>query len=327
MRLLSIICIFFNLSLQASEWVDVKIPGAKCGDGSPYSVFIQNKSNTKLLVEFMGGGVCWDYKSCFQNVSIFPWLHRYPVIDSYSIVTANNSSRNPFKEHSKIYFPYCTADVHSGSHISFYRHRKVFHYGKKNIELAFKYLLEKKLVDKEAYNELVVYGASAGAIASLVHSYYFQNNFPNLKSKYMFVDSPGLHFGEDFWKKFDQQMILDFKETFSAVDLNNDFNNGAVSKYMGPVLDNYSDWTIGFIYGLRDYVMSKVFGEISPENHRSLILSVDGLPFVARNNPNVHFWVKDTSMHTFMLSRYSSSMKSMDDETVDQFVTRLYSNK
>lgn len=317
----------FSLSVHASVWVDVKIPGAKCGDGSPYSVFLQKKSSKKLLVEFMGGGVCWDYKSCFQNGSIFPWLHRYPVIDSYSIVTANNSSRNPFKDHSKIYFPYCTADVHSGSHISFYRNRKVYHYGKRNIELAYKHLLEKKMLNQDEYNELVVYGASAGAIASLVHSYHFQKIFPNLEKKYMFVDSPGLHFGEEFWKKFDQDMILDFKETFAAVDLNNDFNDGAVSKYMGPVLDNYTDWTIGFIYGLRDYVMSKGYGEISPENHRSLILSVDGLPFVARNNSNVHFWVKDTSMHTFMLSKYTSSMKSMDEETVDQFVTRLYSNK
>ena len=311
----------------ASEWTDIKIPGAKCGDGSTYSVFIQKKSNDKLLVEFMGGGVCWDYKSCFQNVSIFPWLHRYPVIDSYSIVTANNSPRNPFKEHSKIYFPYCTADVHSGNHVSYYRNRKVYHYGKRNIQLAFKYLLEKNMINPLTFKEMVVYGASAGAISSLVHSYHFQNYFPNLKNKFMFVDSPGLHFGEDFWKKFDKDMIADFKETFSAVDLNNDFNDGAVAKYMGPVLDNYSDWEIGFIYGLRDYVMSKVFGEISPENHRSLILSVDGLPFVARNNSNVYFWVKDTSMHTFMLSKYTWSMKSIDNETVEEFVNRLYSIK
>lgn len=327
MKKIAMLIMLITFNSYAGEWTDIKIPGAKCGDGSDYSVFIQGKSKEKLLVEFMGGGVCWDYNSCFKRSSLFPWLGRYPVINSYSIVTANKSPRNPFKGHSKIYFPYCTADVHSGSHVSNYQGKKVYHYGGRNTEMAFKYLVTRKLIDPEGFKELVVYGASAGAIASLVHSYHFQNYFPKVEDKFMFVDSPGLHFGENFWKKFDKDMIADFKDSFTAIGLNNSFNDGAIARFMGPVLENYSDWTIGFIYGLRDSVMSEVFGEISPERHRSLILSTDGLPFVARDKENVSFWLKDTSMHTFMLSKYTSGMRSVENESVDEFVSRLYFNK
>lgn len=83
------------------------------------------------------------------------------------------------------------------------------------------------------FKELVIYGASAGAIASLVHSYHFQNYFPKVENKFMFVDSPGLHFGESFWKKFDRDMIADFKETFTAIVLYNSFNDGTIARFMG----------------------------------------------------------------------------------------------
>jgi len=326
--ILRILTVFlFVFTANAHEWKNIKIPGAKCGDGKDYSIFIQTKSQNKILVEFMGGGVCWDYNSCFENVSIFPWLHPYPLINSYSVATSNNSKINPFKEHSKIYFPYCTGDVHSGNHLSQYKDKKVYHYGKRNIDLAVQYLKDNSILSLDNYKELVIYGTSAGGIASLVHGKNIETLFPNLDKKFMIVDSPGLHFGENFWKKFDESMFKDFDQAFINVNLYIDYNDGFVAKKMAPVLDLYNDWTIGFIYGLKDQVMSEVFGEISKEKHKELILSSEGLPAVAKDFKNIHFWLGDTSMHTFYLSRYTARMKSIYGETVEKFISDLYYNK
>ncbi|MGZ3786933.1 MAG: pectin acetylesterase-family hydrolase [Bacteriovorax sp.] len=318
---------FIAINAMAAEWTELKIPGAKCGDGRPYSVLLQKKDNQKLLIEFMGGGVCWDYHSCFERNSLFPWLHPYPVINSYSVFTANKSQINPFKEHSKIYFPYCTADVHSGNHISQYNDKQVYHYGKRNVELAFEFIKSSHLFEFSNVNDLVVSGSSAGAIATLLHSKYIESFVPEQTKKTMIVDSPGLHFGKTFWNKFDNDMKYDFKQSFNKINLDVDFNDGAISKKMGPVLQLYHNWEIGFIFALEDHAMSTVYGDISPLDHKKLLLSTDGVPYIARDYPYVKVWLKDTTMHTFLLTKYSASLTSDEGEKVYQFVSDVYQDK
>ena len=322
--LIFFILIFNSIELKAAQyWQEISIPNAKCGDGSDYKVFLRKKDESKLLVEFMGGGVCWDQKSCFERLSIFPWLRQYPNLKSYSIFTNDNSRHNIFSHHSKLYFPYCTGDVHSGNHIAHYN-KRVYHFGGRNVELAIAYLANKNLIEFSKINDLVVYGASAGAIASLVHGKKIGELISVNSSKVMLVDSPGLHFGKNFWKKFSSSMINDFDNYFSKASVYIDFRDGMVSKKMVPFFDDHQDWSIGFIYGLQDYVMSNVFGELTPKEQKRNILSQDGLPEIAKNNSNVKFWLKDTPMHTFLLSKFSGMLENSEGVSVIEFVNRLY---
>ncbi len=319
--------LFFFLitfNVYAANWREIQIPGAKCGDGKPYSILVQKQTGNKLLFEFMGGGVCWDYQSCFKTFAIFPWMHSYPVINSYSVMTANHSRINPLKNHSKVYFPYCTGDVFAGDHIGYYKDKTVYHYGRRNIDLALEYLRNKPFMDLSKINDLVVYGASAGGIASLVYGKKIESLFNENIKKTMIVDSPGLHFGVNFWNKFGDDMRSDFDSAFSDVGLDVDFSDGAVSKRMGPVFDNYRNWKIGFLFGLEDYAMSKIFGDISPENQKKLILSSDGIPAIAKPYSNIKVWTKDTKMHTFMLTKLSALMKSTKGIKAHKFVSGVY---
>lgn len=111
---------------------------------------------------------------------------------------------------------------------------------------------------------------------------------------------------------------------FSKASVYIDFNDGMVSKKMSPFFEAHQDWTIGFIYGLQDYVMSSIFGELTPKEQKENILSQDGLPEIAKEHTNVKFWLKDTQMHTFMLSRYSAMLKNPAGESVLKFIERLY---
>lgn len=315
---------FSSINLYAANWHVITIPGAKCGNGEPYNVLIQKRNSKKLLVEFMGGGACWDRDSCFKRFTVFPWLGNYPVIDSYSVFTTNDPNINPFVNHSKIYFSYCTADVHAGEHLAVYDGLEVYHYGAKNIRLAFDYLAKEGLLNFSQFEELAIYGASAGGIASLTHGKFIEGYLEKANKKTMIVDSPGLHFGESFWHKFGPQMLDDFKKTFSRNGLEIDVDDGVVSRKMAPVLERYEDWQIGIIIGLRDIVMTEAFGDISQEDHKELVLGPDGLPSIARPYPNIHFWLRDTAFHTFLLTRLSAAFRSDDGQSVFDFVHSIY---
>ena len=50
----------------ARGWRRVEVPGALCGDGSPYSIFLsgEGRDHSRVAFAFQGGGGCWDALTC-----------------------------------------------------------------------------------------------------------------------------------------------------------------------------------------------------------------------------------------------------------------------
>ena len=103
-----------------------------CADGSDFSFLVRPGSGAnarKVLVDFMGGGACWD-EACLSADSI-----RYQAVPAYaallgglSTAAANTAARtlglNVFalgdavtgaKTFTYIFVPYCTQDIHLGT--------------------------------------------------------------------------------------------------------------------------------------------------------------------------------------------------------------------
>lgn len=315
--------LFLVFSFQAFGLESITIPNALCGNGSPYKIFIDKQSNEKLMVEFMGGGACWDFESCF----ILPhtWIFPIPNISSLSLFTDNSADLNFLKGHSKIYFPYCTGDIHAGNHIGLYANNsKVYHYGARNILLSLAYLKAMKIISFESINDLVVWGASAGALATMIHSKTIERMVTRSAHKTMIIDSPGLHWGKNFWDKFPSETIKDFDNMFIPLNIKLTFKDGFIAKDMTNLFLTYKDWNIGFLFGTKDLIMSSVFGDISPGDQEHLILSNYGMPQISRNFPNANIWIKDTYMHTFLLLSTSAQFESFDGITAIDFARSVY---
>lgn len=322
---LSLFVLSFSFNVFARDWTRVKIPGAVCGDGLPYSVFVDQKKNSKnLLIEFMGGGACWSQETCWGK-NLKTWLHPIPKLPAFSFMTSDSwsSAVHPFIEDSAIYFPYCTGDVYSADHQVNYSKLTTYHRGYKNIVLALEYLNKKSDVPFKSLERVTVWGASAGAIGALVH---LQNIEPYLSAsakKIAIFDSPGLHFGPTFWHKFTNQQFSDYSKTFSSLGLDIDYNDGFIAKSMGPVFQRMSNWNIGVLQATKDRVMSSVFGNISAEDHEQLVLSDQGLPAIAKNYPHVKTWVSNSAMHTFLILKSSSDLEDIEKRSAVKFVEEV----
>ncbi len=304
------------------EWEKVTIPEAKCGRGADYTIFIRKHSPSKLLVEFMGGGACWNKQSCVTLP--ITWVYPMVELSSFSVLTSETNTANPFPEHTNVYLPYCTGDVFTGDRVSVYDGMTIYHYGYRNVLLTLKYLKEKNIIAFDQVNDLVVWGASAGAIGALTHAKNVADYVPADAKKTLISDSPGLHFGPTFWNKFDADAKRDFKMAFNGIQLDVDFNDGFVARKIGPVLDYYREWNIGFLYSLRDRIMSWFFGEISKKDHEALLLGPEGLPAIAKTKPNVHVWLNDSDIHRFLLTSKLSQSQSLDGEKAIEFAAEVY---
>lgn len=321
--LLSVVSFAFGQSNpKAFHWKKIDIPGAKCGKGADYSVYVRAHSTSKLLIEFMSGGACWNKTSCVN----LPLTWVYPIVSlpSFSVLTSETNSENPFPEHTNVYFPFCTGDVFTGDRISDYDGTKIYHYGYRNVVLAMKYLKEQNIIAFDDVDDLVVWGASAGGIGALTHAHNIATYVRGDAKKTLIADSPGLHFGPTFWNKFDDDAKRDFKMAFNGVQLDVDFTDGFVARKMGPVMDYYHDWNVGFLYSLRDQTMSWYFGNITKRDHQALLLSSQGVPAIAKSHSNVSVWLNDSSEHRFLLTKKESQIKSLTGQTAINFVTEVY---
>lgn len=307
--IISIATVLFTQTSYARNWDRIKIPGAVCGDGLPYSVFVDKKTENKnLLIEFMGGGACWSVDTCY-GLNFRTWFHPIPEVPFFSYMTNDwwGWSTHPFKSDSAVYFPYCTGDVHSADHVATYKGITAHHKGYRNVVLALAYLNENKIIQFDDYKRVAVWGASAGAIATLVHLKNIEPYLSRDSVKLAIADSPGLHFGKTFWYKFTPELFRDYQKNFGSIGLEVSADDGFLIPHIAPVLEGYSKWTLGVMQSTRDQVMSTVFGAISPEEHRDLVLSDRGILAAVKNYKNVYAWVPDSDAHTFLLLKTTSS--------------------
>lgn len=326
MKVLGLILLLLSISANARNWEKIKIPGAKCGDGTNYFVFYSAKNSKKLLTEFMGGGACWSLSTCL-GPNLRTWIHPIPKLPSFSTLTSERKELSPFTGHSALYFPYCTGDVHAGDHTIDYRFNVTIHHrGFSNVLKTVKYLKERDIIQFDKLDELILFGVSAGALGSLIHSKTFEKELAPETQKFIISDSPGLHFGKTFWDKFTKEMIVDFDSSFSRLSLNIDFSDGMIAQETKAVCKYLKDWTIGFLQGSEDLIMSSVFGNITPKEHSKNVYSKDGIYQVSKDLDNCAAFVPDTKMHTFLILEQSARIKAGNIDALD-FVRRVYSGK
>ena len=109
------------------EWTQlVGAEGTVCANGSDYSYYAYKGTINKLVIDFQGGGACWDDATCTQGVSTvgpdFLYLDVVTVPETTLEQGIYDHSRddNPIQDWYHVFIPYCTGDIHIGNAINTY---------------------------------------------------------------------------------------------------------------------------------------------------------------------------------------------------------------
>lgn len=325
MKHLLVLVLFLAAHAIASPWETITIPNAKCGDGAPYKIFLRKGQKSKLAVELMGGGACWSLATCW-GPKLHTWIHPIPELPAYSYLTTEDG---PLRDHTFLYFPYCNGDVYSGNHTANYlpgELKGTHHHGKRNLVKSLDYLKAARIIDFQQVKNLVAYGSSAGAIGSLLHADTYLK-YMRPERKLLIADSPGLHYGPNFWKKFTPELMQDFGETFAKAGIQIDLSTGLVA----PQLKNYcrtrKDWKIGFIQTTRDIIMSTMFGDISQNDHRKVVLGPNGIRNTLKQTSNCTTHISEGIGHMLLIipDVAANSRDIESGESAKDYVDRLIS--
>ena len=168
-----------------------------CSDGSPFRFFVRKADPTQLVFYLQGGGGCWTAQTCdpegrpTYTMTAAEEMHSPSGADpeegTAHGIAAFNHPENPFADHSFVFVPYCTGDVHIGDRDAVYevsatdeapaREVTIHHRGYTNGRAALDWTYEHFLGPETVF----VTGSSAGSIPSPVYARHFAENYPDAR--------------------------------------------------------------------------------------------------------------------------------------------------
>jgi Pectinacetylesterase len=149
--------------------IEVDSPDCRCSDGSEFTLYQRPGDPTKVMFYFEGGGACFNLATCdpagepTYSIGIAADVEQ-KLTERGGLFDATNPA-NPLADHSIVYVPYCTGDVHLGDATTDYGEGVVVeHRGAANARAALEYLVG-TYPDAE---QVLVTGASAGSVPTPV---------------------------------------------------------------------------------------------------------------------------------------------------------------
>jgi hypothetical protein len=161
----------------AGDWIALEPGGAtRCALDTDYRFFVRGGDPNKLMIDFRGGGACWDTLTCGFAQSGALFSLEAGTVDQFTASIAPGdiySQESPFAEWTIIHLPYCTGDIHWGNNVVDYSGNELQHKGFVNASTALAWVYE----HFQAPADILVTGCSAGAYGAAAHSAYVRNHY------------------------------------------------------------------------------------------------------------------------------------------------------
>ncbi len=157
--------------------------GTICARGQEYSFFYYPGRSDKLLIDFIGGGACWNAESCAKESATFVDSVDY-LRDLYLAglkgYYRKDREDNPIRDWSHIAIPYCTGDIHWGNVVREYTRKNgtrftIHHKGATNARAVLNWA-HKKFTNP---NNVLVAGCSGGAYGSIYWTPMLRQWYPD----------------------------------------------------------------------------------------------------------------------------------------------------
>ncbi len=199
MKLIFFLLITKVFAAGVEDWTEIKPGGdTSCARGTPFSFFIHPGDDRKIIIDFVGGGACWDKETCKKGSITFTdsiAAFRKDAEQNLNGIYDKDNPQNPLRGWLHIVVPPCTGDIFVGEKDFNYGKMKIRHRGAVNVKAVLKYVQEKF----QNPEKILVSGCSGGSYGSIYWTPHIRNLYPGAKI-YQFGDSGAGVITEDFFQ-------------------------------------------------------------------------------------------------------------------------------
>lgn len=180
----------------AGELVTVE-PGGDtiCSRGTPYRFFAIGGDPKRLVLDFQGGGACWNALTCSIEDAIFaaaaPTTEQFANLRTAADLGGlyKDDAANPLQGWSLVHIPYCTGDVHWGRATKVYSEDlTIEHRGLDNVEAVLSWAKARY----PAPDTIFVTGCSAGAYGAIGHATRIARTWPKAQIRVLADSGAGI---------------------------------------------------------------------------------------------------------------------------------------
>lgn len=173
--------------MSVTHWEQVLTKGKTiCSSGSPYAFYVNLVDSGKLLIYFQPGGALlegsgpvdlnmFDPTVALRNDETTQTGTFWDQDDPANLkgIFDLKDKRNPFLDHSMVFIPYCTADVHLGDRVN----NGVHHNGYNNVMTVLSWVFD----NVQSPESIFVAGSSAGSVAAPYYAAVLAEHYPKAK--------------------------------------------------------------------------------------------------------------------------------------------------
>jgi hypothetical protein len=259
------------ITAPSEKWTFVPFDDAFCANGSTTGIGINITDKSKGLVIYMeGGGACWSDLTCYQLKTATNIDTGYDATafqsDATGLLTTSlfdrTDPKNPYKDYSFVFVPYCTGDVHAGTNAdALYGGKKTMHVGGTNVQ---KYLSRIIPTFPDA-DRVIASGSSAGGFGAAFNFWRVANGFKK-SSVYLLDDSgpplPAPYLKttlETLWRKawgLDTNFPADCPACLTSFDALLDYYTTHYTKSRFALLSYVNDNVISSFYSITQAQMA-----------------------------------------------------------------------
>lgn len=191
----------------ARYWQEYKPGGGTiCARGEEFAFFVAKGSTDKIVIDFIGGGACWNAETCDIGgpfTDSIDGLRQRAIRGELEGVYDRSNPNNPFKDWTHVVVPYCTGDIHWGDNTVTYQKTNgttftIHHRGARNAKAVLNWLQE----HYQNPENVLVTGCSAGSYGSIYWTPHIRQMYPSAHLKQLGDSGVGIITKEFFDQSF-----------------------------------------------------------------------------------------------------------------------------
>jgi hypothetical protein len=320
-----------DFGTPAKTWTYVPVAGTQCMNKSSTGIVVNPGTSGDLVIYMEGGGACFNTSTCLSVAH----PNGFGPNDAASVGTTytdgifdRSDAKNPLKDATYVFVPYCTGDVHAGSNPSGFGGRTQVGY--ENVGKDLDYIVPKST----PVSRVILTGSSAGGFGALFN--YDRTATAFGQTPVVLLDDSGPPLSDTYMTPCLQTLVRNDWNLAAALPSDCAACTGADGGGLGNaatyLADKYKNRRMALITSTRDGIIRSFFGFGYPtcQTGGNPIPETDYATGIAMlrdttltGHDNFKVWSIDSDLHVWLVGRGALSTEVSHNVTLGDWITQM----
>ncbi len=320
-----------DFGTPANTWTWVPVDGTLCANNTPTGIAVNLGTSGDLVIYLEGGGACFNAFTCASvaHPNGFGAADVSTTVDGYTDgIFDRTDAKNPLKDATYVFVPYCTGDIHAGSNPNGFGGRHQVGY--QNVGHDLDYIVPKST--KVA--RVVLAGSSAGGFGSLFNYDRTAKAFGS--TPVVLIDDSGPPLSDTYLTPCLQQQTRTLWNLDAALPAGctscTNADGGGLGNAATYLADTYKDRRMALLTSTGDGTIRSFLGFGYPNctsggspmpeaDYTTAITMLRDTTLAGHDNFRV--WTIQSALHVWLVGRGAMSTETSHGVTLEDWITQM----